>query len=176
MYDDRAFSGRLAVDSDLLALAERALGRAAGADPIDGNAVRVLLDADDNYHAWLAAIANARRTILFESYILADDIIGREFVEALERKAKEGVRVFVVVDWLGSLGSSALWTILRNAGIELRIFNPPRFTSPLGWVARDHRKTISIDGEIGFVSGLCVSAKWVGDPARQLEPWRDTGV
>ena len=167
---------RLVVDSELLALAERAFGRAAGADPIDGNAVRVLLDAEQNFEAWLAAISNARRTILFESYMIGADVVGREFAAALARKAKEGVHVFAVFDWLGSLRSGALWPPLRDAGVELRIFNPMHFTSPLGWLSRDHRKTIAIDGEIGFVSGLCVSDKWLGDPERQLEPWRDTGV
>jgi cardiolipin synthase len=176
MQAETTFPSRLAVDSDLLALAERAFGRAAGADPIDGNAVRVLIDADENYEAWLAAIANAKKSVLFESYILADDNVGGEFAAALARKAKEGVRVFVVVDWLGSLGAGALWPKLRDAAVDLRIFNPVRFTSPLGWLSRDHRKTIAVDGEIGFVSGLCVSDKWVGDPERRLEPWRDTGV
>ena len=55
-------------------------------------------------------------------------------------------------------------------------FNPFRFDSPLGWLSRDHRKTIAIDGRVGFVSGLCVSATWLGDPARRIEPWRDTGI
>ncbi len=176
MLAQSSFPTRLVVDSNLLALAERAFGRAAGADPIDGNAVRILLDAEQNFQAWLGAISNARRTILFESYIIADDAVGREFVGALVRKAKEGVRVFAVFDWLGSLWSGALWPLLRDAGVELRIFNPMHFTSPLGWLSRDHRKTIAIDGEVGFVSGLCVSGKWLGDPERQLEPWRDTGV
>jgi cardiolipin synthase len=58
----------------------------------------------------------------------------------------------------------------------VRRFNPPRLDSPLGWLMRDHRKLLAVDGEVGFVSGLCVSTKWIGDPARGIEPWRDTGV
>ena len=65
---------------------------------------------------------------------------------------------------------------LTEAGVELRVFNPPSLGSPFGWISRDHRKLIVVDGQVGFVSGLCVSQKWLGDPLRNLAPWRDTGV
>jgi cardiolipin synthase len=156
--------------------ASRALGRAAGASHSDGNAVRLLLDARDNFPAWLDAIRRAERTILFECYIVDDDEIGREFTRALADRARDGVRVFVVYDWLGSLRSGGLWAPLRAAGARVAAFNPFELASPLGWVTRDHRKMISVDGRVGFVSGLCVSAKWLGNPGRRLEPWRDTGV
>jgi len=58
----------------------------------------------------------------------------------------------------------------------VRCYNPPRLDSPLGWLRRDHRKMIAVDGQVGFVAGLCVSGKWQGDAARGLVPWRDTGV
>ena len=154
----------------------RAFSRAAGAAPSYGNDVKLLLDSRENYPAWLAAIAGARHRILFESYMVESDEIGHEFAEALMQKARDGVRVCVLYDWLGSGGSRSFWGDLRNAGIEVLCFNPPRIESPLGWLSRDHRKMIAIDGTIGFVSGLCISKQWVGDPARRLEPWRDTGV
>jgi cardiolipin synthase len=69
-----------------------------------------------------------------------------------------------------------LWRPLIEAGGVVRRFNPPRLDSPFGWLTRDHRKLIAIDGEVAFVSGLCVSSKWVGDRSRGIEPWRDTGV
>ena len=156
--------------------AARAFDRATGAPSIEGNALRLLLDARENYPAWLAAIERAQRFVLFESYIIDDDVVGRSFADALAARARAGVRVYVVYDWLGSHGADALWPALRSAGAEVRGFNPPRIASPLGWLTRDHRKTIVVDGEVGFVSGLCVSAKWQGDAQRSLEPWRDTGV
>jgi cardiolipin synthase len=159
-----------------LTSADRAFARATGAEPIDGNATRLLLDADENYPAWLAAIRAARTSILFESYIVDDDEIGREFVAALAERARADVTVCVIYDWLGSHRSAALWDMLREAGALVRGFNPPRFSSPLEWLSRDHRKTIVVDGAIGFVSGLCVSAKWCGRPGRSHEPWRDTGI
>jgi cardiolipin synthase len=60
--------------------------------------------------------------------------------------------------------------------VEVRCYNPLRLSSPLGWVSRNHRKSLAVDHEIGFVTGLCVGRAWVGDPGRNIEPWRDTGV
>ena len=155
---------------------DHAFARAAGAAASDDNAVRLLLDAGENYPAWLEAIGKAERYILFESYLFLNDPLGRKFADALEAKAKAGLRVCVIVDWLGSVGGRALWEPLRTAGVELRVFNPPRIDSPLAWLSRDHRKSIVVDGDIGFVSGLCVDSAWEGDRGKRLEPWRDTGV
>ena len=60
--------------------------------------------------------------------------------------------------------------------MEVRCFNPPRLDSPFGWLSRNHRKTVCVDGVVGYVAGLCVGKVWVGDPARRRPPWRDTGV
>jgi len=155
---------------------EHAFARAAGAAASGDNAVRLLLDAEENFPAWLDAIAKAERYILFESYLFLNDPVGRKFAEALMAKAMAGLRVCVVFDWLGSVGGNMLWQPLRDAGVELHVFNSPRLDSPLAWLSRDHRKSIVVDGEVGFVSGLCVDAAWEGDPAKRLEPWRDTGV
>jgi cardiolipin synthase len=165
-----------AADRLLLELPDRAFDRATGSSRIDGNVVRILRDAAENYPAWLSAIRAARRSILFEFYIVDDDEVGRVFVAALAARALAGVRVRVVYDWLGSRRSRRIWEELRNAGAEVRCFNPFHFDSPLSWLSRDHRKSISVDGEVGFVTGMCVSAKWNGNPARRYEPWRDTGV
>lgn len=153
-----------------------ALARATGSPRISGNAVRVLRDAAQNFPAWLAAIRSADHTIMVESYIFANDEVGREFAAALAAKARKGVRVHVLYDWLGTFGSGRLWDELRAAGAQVRCFNPFQFDAPLEWLSRDHRKQIIVDGRVGFVAGLCISARWNGDPARRLEPWRDTGV
>lgn len=159
-------------------LAEQALSRAAGAPLLSGNAVDLLIDATAHYEAWLAAICGARQRVLLENYIIRDDEVGRAFRDALVERARAGVFVAVVVDWLGCLGQSgrAFWAPLRAAGGEVRVFNPLQLGEPLGWVSRDHRKLLVVDGELGFLSGVCISAKWLGDPARGVPPWRDTGV
>ncbi len=157
-------------------LADRAFARAAGSDPIGGNAVRILRDAAEHFPVWLDAIRSAERSILFESYLFSNDAVGREFTVALAERARAGVRVYVVYDWLGSLGARPLWKPLIAAGAHVRSFNPPRIDSPLGWLSRDHRKTVAIDGRVAFVTGLCPSDRWNGDPHKGMEPWRDTGV
>jgi cardiolipin synthase len=138
--------------------------------------VRLLCDARENYPAWREALSNAQRYILFESYIVENDSIGREFAAILAERARAGVKVYVIVDWLGCWRALSLWRDIRDAGADVRVFNPPQLSSPLGWLSRDHRKTIVVDGEVGYVSGLCISERWVGDPKRRLEPWRDTGI
>lgn len=159
-------------------LAEQAFSRAAGAPLVADNAVELLIDAGANFDAWLAAIAGARHAVLFENYIFRDDPTGRTFRDALVERAAAGVRVCVIRDWLGCLGqsSASFWAPLEAAGGEVRVYNPLRFASPFGWLSRDHRKLLVVDAEVGFVGGLCVSGKWLGDPAKDVPPWRDTAV
>ena len=154
-----------------------ALARAAGAAPVSGNRIRVLRDGPENFPAWLEAIASARRYVYFETYIFRGDRTGQEFVDALCARARDGVQVRVLYDWLGSFSTrSRIWRTLREAGVEVRSFNPFDWSSPLGWVHRDHRKTVSVDGRVAFVSGLCVGDAWAGDPSKNIPPWHDTGV
>ena len=158
-------------------VADQLFSRIAGADRVDGNAVRILRDGAENYAAWLAAIHGARRWVNFENYIIRDDAVGREFADALVAKAVEGVKVRILYDWMGSLTTwSGLWRRLRRAGAEVRCFNPPHLASPFGWLSRNHRKSVCVDGEVGFVAGLCVGQVWVGEPARNKAAWRDTGI
>ena len=159
-------------------LAEQALSRAAGAPLLNGNAVELLIDAAAHYDAWLTAIRGAQQRVLLENYIIRDDEVGRMFRDALVERAQAGVFVAVVVDWVGCLGQSrdSFWTPLRAAGGEVRVFNPPQLGQPFGWISRDHRKLLVVDGLLGFLSGMCISAKWLGDPSRDVPPWRDTGV
>jgi cardiolipin synthase len=159
-------------------LAEQAFSRSASAPLIAGNHVRLLKDARENYPAWLEAIAAARTRVHFDNYILADDEIGNRFSDAFIERARSGVVVRVIYDWLGAFGKSsrAFWRRLRDGGVDVRCYNPPRADSPLGWVSRDHRKLLMVDDEVGFVAGLCVAQMWTGDPAKGIAPWRDTGV
>lgn len=157
---------------------QQALSRAAGAPLIAGNQVRLLKDASENYPAWLEAIRAAKHHIYFESYIIHEDDAGREFADAFIAKAEQGVRTRVIYDWMGGLGKTSrrFWNRLRARGVDVRCYNPPRLDSPLGWVSREHGKMLAVDREIGFITGLCVGMDWVGNPAKNIEPWRDTGV
>jgi cardiolipin synthase A/B len=163
---------------EVRALADQAFSRAAGAPLVEGNQIRLLKDAGENYPAWLSAIAAARRHVHFECYIFYDDDAGATFAEALLRKAQEGVPVRLIYDWMGGFGKTPrkFWNRLRAGGVEVRCFNPPRLDSPLGWLSRDHRKMVAIDGQVGFITGLCVGNRWEGVPEKRIPPWRDTGI
>ncbi len=159
-------------------VAQHAFSRAAGAPLIEGNQVDLLIDAHDNYSAWLEAIRAARHSILFENYIIRADDTGREFVDALAERARAGVTVLLMHDWIGCIGQSraSLWQPLLDAGGEVRAFRPFRITRPFEAIHRDHRKSLVVDAEVGFISGLCLSSVWLGDAERGIAPWRDTGV
>jgi cardiolipin synthase len=174
----RAIAPARRASPELRHLAQQVFTRAAGAPLVAGNTVRILRDARENYPAWLAAISAARRSVLFENYIIANDATGREFVAALTERAQAGVTVRLIYDWMGALGvgTRGLLKPLVDAGGMVRCFNTPQLDSPFGWLTRDHRKMLSVDGSVGYVSGLCVSSKWQGDPARGIGPWRDTGI
>lgn len=160
------------------ALADQAFSRAAGAPLIEGNSVRLLINAEENYPAWLAAIDGAQHHVHFECYIIHEDDIGRNFADALIAKAQAGVRVRLIYDWMGGFGKASrkFWKRIRDGGVDVRCYNPPRFDSPFGWISRDHRKMLAVDGNVGYVTGLCVGRMWVGEPQKSIEPWRDTGI
>src|SRR5262249_6100710 len=103
-------------------IADHAFSRAAGAPLIGGNQVRLLKDAGENYPRWLDAIRSAKDHVHFESYFFHEDEIGREFAEALSTKARQGVRVRLVYDWMGGFGkaSARFWKMMRASSVEVR--------------------------------------------------------
>jgi cardiolipin synthase len=159
-------------------LTDQVFSRTAGAPLVHGNRVEILEDARENYPAWLEAIESARCFVHFENYIVHEDEVGRRFAEAFMGKAREGVAVRIAYDWIGCIGraSRSFWRRLREGGVDVRSYNPPRLDHPLGWVTRDHRKCLVVDGRIAFVTGLCVGRMWEGAPEKGRGPWRDTGV
>lgn len=157
---------------------EESFDRVTGAELLTGNEVRLLKDAAENYPAWLAAIEGAQNRIFFESYIIHEDEQGARFADALVKKAKEGVSVKLIYDWMGGFGKTSrkFWRNLIANGVDVRCYNAPSLFDPLMVLCRDHRKCLIVDGQIAFVTGLCVGQDWVGRPEKQMPPWRDTGV
>ena len=156
---------------------EAAINRAAGARPVPGNRVALLVDGPGAYDAMLAQIARARHWIHLENYIIRHDGIGRRFAEALAARARDGVAVRVLYDWLGSVNTARrYWRELRRAGVEVRCFNPPHAVQVFANLTRNHRKLLVTDGACAVTGGQCIGDEWIGDPARGLAPWRDTGV
>lgn len=141
--------------------------------------VDLLTDSKQAFAAVERAMLDARRTIHLEFYIWRDDETGRRFVEVLTRKAKEGVKVRVLYDHLGSLGlSDDHFAPLRAAGGEVAIFGRLRFPVRLGHSRvnfRNHRKIMTVDGAIGFVGGLNVGDEYFGAGVEE-HGWRDLFV
>lgn len=155
--------------------AEEAMGRATASERIDGNRLHLQFDGPTTFDTWIEAIARARSFVHFENYILRDDPVGWRFRDALIERARAGVQVRVLHDWVGCWATPRrYWRPFREAGIEVRAFNPPSLRDPFGLLQRDHRKLVVVDGEVAFIGGFCVGQEWAG--TRRRAPWRDTGV
>jgi cardiolipin synthase A/B len=142
---------------------------------VDGNVISLQFDGPYTFDAWIEAIDKARDYIHFENYIIRDDQVGRVFRDALVSKALQGVEVRVLYDWMGCWATRRrYWRPYREAGVEVRAFNPPSVRDPFGVLQRDHRKMVCVDGTVAFIGGFCVGQEWAGDGNHP--PWRDTGV
>ena len=132
--------------SPMRTLAEQAFSRTAGAPLVPGNSIRLLRDARENYPAWLEAMRSATQTIHFESFFIYDDDVGQQFAEVLIAKARQGVRVRLLYDWMGGVGkaSSRFWRRLTAGGVEVRCFNPPRVDSPAPHLAAPNTLDVSV--------------------------------
>ncbi len=149
--------------------------RATGSATIPGNRIRLQFEGSSTFEAWLDAIDGAERFVYFENYVVRDDRVGRAFREALIAKARQGVPVLLVHDWIGCWATPRrYWKPFHQAGVQVRAFNRPSVRDPFGVLQRDHRKLVVVDGEVAFIGGFCVGDEWAG--AGPEAPWRDTGA
>ena len=111
----------------------RAMGVLLGPAIVGGNRFEVLLNGDQIFPAMLSAIRKAEKTITFETYIYWSESIGKEFAEAIAERARAGVKVHVLLDWLGSekMDPSHL-AIMEQAGVEVRKYHKPHCTTLRG--------------------------------------------
>jgi cardiolipin synthase len=137
----------------------------------------MLIDGDQAFPAMLDAIGEAKSFVHLETYILADDEVGRLFSRALCERARAGVAVRILFDSLGSLRLPSDYVRrLTDDGVEVIEFRPMRkvFLSRRGY-RRDHRKVLVVDGKIGFTGGLNVSSDYASI-GFESKGWRDTHV
>src|SRR4029079_11582063 len=151
-----------------------AVGVLLGPPVIAGNRYDVLVNGDRIFPATLAAIRGARETIDFETYIYWSGAIGKEFADALTERARAGVKVHVLLDWVGSQKrNEALVAEMKSAGVEIQKYHPLRWAHLGRLNNRTHRKLLVVDGRVGFTGGVGIAEQWSGD-AQDAQHWRDT--
>jgi len=152
----------------------RVMGALLGPPIVGDNRVEVLLNGEQIFPAMLDAIRQARHTITFETYIYWSGDIGRAFADALSERARAGVEVHVLLDWIGSQKmDEALLDAMRDAGVEIRYYRPLSWYHVDKMNNRTHRKLLVVDGRVGFTGGVGVGDNWQGH-AQDPDHWRDT--
>jgi cardiolipin synthase len=147
-----------------------------GMSLLEGNKVEILKNGVRFFPPMLAAIRAAKKTINLEFYIYWDGEVGRSFAEALAERARAGVTVNVVLDAVGSAPMSReLTDFLQRNGVNIEWYHPLRWYTLSRFNHRTHRKTLIIDGEIGFSGGFGIADEWLGD-ADTPAHWRETVV
>ncbi len=144
------------------------------------NRVALLKDGAQAFPAMLSAIAAAKNTICFETYILKDDELGMRFLTALIERARAGVEVLLMYDFWGSDVSDKTLGELTLAGVRLLVFRPWKYLGSVSLALskvsrRNHRKSLTVDGKIGFTGGLNISNDYA-PVAEGGGGWRDTHV
>jgi len=153
---------------------QRAMGSLLGPGILPGNTVMALLNGDEIFPPMLQAIRSAQRSITFETYIYWSGDIGKQFADALSERARAGVKVHVLLDWVGSAKiDDAYLQTMKEAGVEIEKFHKPTWYDMARLNNRTHRKLLVVDGKVGFTGGVGIAPTWTGR-AQDPEHWRDS--
>lgn len=151
----------------------RSVSALLGPPFVDGNTVVVLTNGNEIFPAMLKEIKAATQTITFETFIYWSDSIGVEFADALSERASNGVKVHVLLDWLGSIKmEDGQLNKMQQAGVEIQRYHKPNWTHLARLNNRTHRKLLVIDGKVGFTGGVGIADQWRGN-ANNPDEWRD---
>lgn len=153
---------------------ERALGSLLGPGIVGGNAVTELLNGDQIFPPMLAAIKSAQKSVTFETYIYWSGDIGKQFADALSERARAGVPVHVLLDWVGSAKMEKSYLAeMKAAGVLIEKFHKPHWYNLARLNNRTHRKLLVVDGQVGFTGGVGIAPAWTGH-AQDPDHWRDS--
>ncbi|MBW8906896.1 MAG: hypothetical protein JF611_14760 [Betaproteobacteria bacterium] len=142
---------------------------------VEGNSVE-LFENGAFFDTLLADMAQAQRSLHFETYLWEEGELSRRVTAALAERARAGVEVRVLVDASGGdkMGEAAPRELIA-AGCQFQLFHPRRLRNLGLQNERDHRKLVVIDGRVAFVGGHCVKDQWLGE-AQDREHFRDLSV
>ena len=153
---------------------QRAISSLLGSGIVGGNRVEALINGDQIFPAMLEAIRSAETSITFETYIYWSGEIGRDFATALADRARAGIKVHVLLDWVGSGKiDDAYLKEMEKAGVEVRQFHKPAWYNLAKLNNRTHRKLLVVDGKTGFTGGVGIAPQWTGN-AQDAKHWRDS--
>ncbi|MBV7429083.1 MULTISPECIES: phosphatidylserine/phosphatidylglycerophosphate/cardiolipin synthase family protein [unclassified Acidovorax] len=153
---------------------ERALGSLLGPGIVGGNAVTELLNGDQIFPPMLAAIQAAQKSVTFETYIYWSGDIGKQFADALSERARAGVPVHVLLDWVGSAKMEESYLAeMKEAGVQIEKFHKPHWYNLARLNNRTHRKLLVADGQVAFTGGVGIAPEWTGH-AQDPDHWRDS--
>ena len=141
---------------------------------LPGNQVTAYQNGDEIFPAMLDAIASARETITFETYIYWSGEVGQRFADALCERARAGVKVHLTVDWVGSIKmDEEMLQQMQDAGVMVERYRPLHWYNLGRMNNRTHRKLLVVDGRVGFTGGVGIADQWSGH-AQDPEHWRET--
>ena len=154
---------------------------------IAGNKLTLLYDGPQTMSAMAESMRGARDHINLETYIFEDDSVGGQIAQILIDKSREGVKVHVMYDSVGTIGTPlAFFEKMRAAGVTLLEFNPVNPIKRLGWWelnSRDHRKLLVVDGTVAYTGGINISGTYANSSLFRSKSrrdgkvgWRDTHV
>jgi len=152
----------------------RSMDTLLGPAILSGNRVTALVNGDQIFPAMLDAIRGATRTITFETFIYWSGSIGKAFADALTDRARAGVKVHVLLDWVGTGKMDAsMLREMEQAGVEVVKYHPLRWYNLGRLNNRTHRKLLVVDGRTGFTGGVGIADNWLGH-AQDPDHWRDS--
>ncbi len=163
-----------------LDVGDRAFMRAAealtGAPISEGNTVELHVNGDAIFPAFIEAIESAQQTITLTTYVFWKGEIAGQIAGVLAARARDGVHVSVLLDFVGSVKMDHdVVAEMRDAGVEVALFRPPRPYAVRRMNNRTHRKLLVIDGERGMIGGVGIADEWMGN-GEDPDHWRDTHV
>ena len=151
----------------------REMSALLGPSVLPGNRIDDYQNGDEIFPAMLEAIQGAKRTITFETYIYWSGAIGKKFASALSERARAGIEVNMIVDWVGSIKmDDDLLEEMKTAGVRIEKYRPLHWYNISRLNNRTHRKLLVLDGEIGFTGGIGIADQWTGH-AQDPEHWRE---
>ncbi len=154
-----------------------AIEQISGCTFADGNGVDLLYRGRESFDVIFGHIDRAKSFVFLQFYIFRNDETGSELASILRKKAKDGIKVYLIYDHFGSIGTPrSFWRDLKDAGVMIRASRPFKWSSPLHYAHRDHRKLIIVDGVMAFTGGLNIANEYRGFHLRSRGGWRDTGI